>query len=83
MLNTGDFEENGFMIGKMKLPTRVIQEGWYKNRSPQTNARAFFNGHTANRWIKNLGIQLSSQVNQMARLSLKPGFNFPPPTNQK
>jgi len=69
-LSAGDFEENGFMIGKMKLPTRVIQERWYKNRNPGTNARAFFNGHTANRWIKNLVMQLSSQVNQMVRLSL-------------
>ncbi|MDP2721425.1 MAG: hypothetical protein Q8O72_01605 [Bacteroidales bacterium] len=43
-LSAGDFEENGFMIGKMKLPTLVIQEGGYKNRSLGTNARAFFNG---------------------------------------
>jgi len=34
MLNKGDFKEYGFMIGKIKLPTRVIPEGGYKNRSP-------------------------------------------------
>jgi len=43
-LTAKDFEENGLMIGQMKLPTLVIQEGGYKNRSLGTNARYFFNG---------------------------------------
>ncbi|MEZ5197506.1 MAG: hypothetical protein R2764_14255, partial [Bacteroidales bacterium] len=43
-LSAKDFEENGRMIGQMKWPTLVIQEGGYKNRSLGTNAKFFFNG---------------------------------------
>ncbi len=44
-----DFEENGRMIGQLGLPTLVIQEGGYKNRSLGTNARHFFSGlHVGN-----------------------------------
>jgi acetoin utilization deacetylase AcuC-like enzyme/GNAT superfamily N-acetyltransferase len=39
-----DFEQNGRLIGQLKLPTLVIQEGGYKNRSLGTNAKFFFNG---------------------------------------
>ncbi|PIQ34327.1 MAG: acetylpolyamine amidohydrolase [Bacteroidetes bacterium CG18_big_fil_WC_8_21_14_2_50_41_14] len=39
-----DFEENGRMIGKLKIPTLVVQEGGYKNRSLGMNAKSFFNG---------------------------------------
>ncbi len=39
-----DFEQNGHLIGRLKLPTLVIQEGGYKNRSLGTNAKFFFNG---------------------------------------
>ncbi len=39
-----DFEANGSMIGKLKLPTLVVQEGGYKNQSLGINARAFFTG---------------------------------------
>lgn len=43
-LSASDFEANGRMIGELKLPTLVIQEGGYKNRSLGTNAKFFFNG---------------------------------------
>jgi len=39
-----DFAANGAMIGKMRLPTLVVQEGGYKNQSLGINARAFFTG---------------------------------------
>lgn len=39
-----DFEENGRMIGQLKLPTLVVQEGGYKNRSLGINAKSFFTG---------------------------------------
>jgi len=39
-----DFELNGLKIGALKLPTLVVQEGGYKNRSLGINARHFFNG---------------------------------------
>ncbi len=43
-LNAKDFEMNGLKIGSMKLPTLVVQEGGYKNRSLGINARNFFMG---------------------------------------
>lgn len=39
-----DFRQNGEMIGNLKLPTLVVQEGGYRNQSLGTNARAFFTG---------------------------------------
>ena len=39
-----DFSANGAMIGRLKLPTLVVQEGGYKNQSLGINARAFFTG---------------------------------------
>ncbi|MBU3926879.1 MAG: histone deacetylase family protein [Bacteroidetes bacterium] len=44
ILGAKDFEENGRMIGQLKMPTLVIQEGGYKNRSLGMNAKSFFNG---------------------------------------
>lgn len=43
-LTSNDFEENGKMIGKMKIPTLVVQEGGYRVRSLGVNARRFFEG---------------------------------------
>ncbi len=39
-----DFEANGAMIGRLKLPTMVSQEGGYRNQSLGSNAKAFFTG---------------------------------------
>jgi len=43
-LRAKDFEVNGRMIGSLKLPTLVIQEGGYDNRVLGINARHFFTG---------------------------------------
>ena len=43
-LSAKDFEENGFMLGQLKIPTIVVQEGGYKVRSLGINARRFFEG---------------------------------------
>ncbi|HEY0839117.1 MAG TPA: GNAT family N-acetyltransferase [Vulgatibacter sp.] len=43
-LGTKDFEQNGRMIGAMRLPTLVVQEGGYDSRVLGANARAFFVG---------------------------------------
>ncbi len=43
-LSAKDFEENGMMLGKLQIPTIVVQEGGYKVRSLGTNARRFFEG---------------------------------------
>ncbi|MHB8765979.1 MAG: GNAT family N-acetyltransferase [Deferrisomatales bacterium] len=43
-LTAQDFERNGRMLGALKLPTLVVQEGGYKIRSLGTNARHFFTG---------------------------------------
>lgn len=39
-----DFELNGKMIGRLRLPTLVVQEGGYNNRNLGVNARHFFTG---------------------------------------
>jgi acetoin utilization deacetylase AcuC-like enzyme/GNAT superfamily N-acetyltransferase len=44
MLTAGDFYENGKMIGRLGLPTVVVQEGGYRTRSIGVNARNFFTG---------------------------------------
>ncbi len=43
-LSAKDFYENGRLIGALRLPVLVIQEGGYKNRILGTNAKSFFNG---------------------------------------
>lgn len=39
-----DFRENGQMIGRLGLPTLVVQEGGYRTRTLGTNARSFLAG---------------------------------------
>jgi len=48
-LAINDFEANGRMIGAMKLPTLVVQEGGYKIQTLGRNARAFFDGFVSAR----------------------------------
>ena len=43
-LATADFEKNGSMIGALRLPTLVVQEGGYGVRVLGRNAAAFFRG---------------------------------------
>ncbi len=42
-----DFETNGRLIGEMNLPTLVVQEGGYRNRTLGANALGFFKGLAA------------------------------------
>ena len=44
LLNTKDFEANGRIIGLLRLPTLITQEGGYGTRVLGTNVRAFFKG---------------------------------------
>lgn len=39
-----DFYQNGQLIGGLKLPTLVVQEGGYRTRTLGSNARHFFEG---------------------------------------
>ncbi len=39
-----DFTENGRLIGRLRLPTLVVQEGGYDTRVLGSNARHFFTG---------------------------------------
>jgi len=39
-----DFYKNGNLIGNLKIPTLVVQEGGYRNRVLGINARHFFQG---------------------------------------
>ena len=43
-LKAKDFYRNGDRIGKLKIPTLVVQEGGYRNRVLGINARNFFQG---------------------------------------
>jgi len=43
-LTAEDFEQNGKLIGQMKIPTMFVQEGGYDNRRLGANARRFFMG---------------------------------------
>jgi len=43
-LSANDFFNNGKIIGSLKKPTVIIQEGGYKNQSIGINARKFFEG---------------------------------------
>ncbi|OFX88709.1 MAG: histone deacetylase [Bacteroidetes bacterium GWF2_33_16] len=44
-----NFMSTGKLIGGLKIPTLIVQEGGYKNQSLGSNARAFFSGfYTAN-----------------------------------
>ncbi len=43
-LTAKDFESSGFAIGRLGLPTAVIQEGGYDTRVLGVNARRFFTG---------------------------------------
>ena len=39
-----DFHSTGKVIGSLKIPILIVQEGGYKNQSLGSNARAFFTG---------------------------------------
>ncbi|HDQ46084.1 MAG TPA: histone deacetylase family protein [bacterium] len=43
-LTARDFEENGRLIGSLRIPTLVVQEGGYDTRQLGRNARSFFTG---------------------------------------
>ena len=54
-LSSLDFKKNGRLIGAMGLPTVVVQEGGYRNRTLGKNADAFFRGlaESSPKWNKN------------------------------
>lgn len=43
-LRSADFERNGRILGKLALPTLIVQEGGYNTRNLGTHARHFFAG---------------------------------------
>ena len=43
-LQAGDFHQNGMLIGALKLPTLIVQEGGYLTRTLGVNARQFLTG---------------------------------------
>lgn len=44
-----DFRENGRAVGRLGIPTLIVQEGGYRTRTLGQNARAFFEGLVAGR----------------------------------
>jgi acetoin utilization deacetylase AcuC-like enzyme len=43
-LGSADFTANGRLVGGLRLPTLVVQEGGYRIRNLGVNARCFFTG---------------------------------------
>jgi len=56
-LRAQDFREMGARIGNLRLPTLVVQEGGYDNRSIGANARAFFEGLWSGTFLTNGGLR--------------------------
>ncbi len=52
-LKAREFRELGFRIGSLRLPTLVVQEGGYDNRSIGSNARSFFEGLWSGTFLDN------------------------------
>ncbi|MCA9149732.1 MAG: histone deacetylase family protein [Planctomycetales bacterium] len=46
-LSAKDFRNNGRLLGELKLPTLIVQEGGYRTRTLGRNALAFFQGMVA------------------------------------
>ena len=44
LLTPKDFESNGALLGRLNLPTLVVQEGGYRTKTLGVNARKFFEG---------------------------------------
>ncbi len=61
-LTARDFETNGRLIGELQLPTLVIQEGGYRNRTLGTNAVNFFKGLVATNTSADNGRRISSEA---------------------
>jgi len=59
-LSVKDFERNGALIGSLKLPTLVVQEGGYRNQVLGSNAKAFFRGFYLNH-IHNNNLNLTKK----------------------
>lgn len=91
-----DFETNGHMIGELGLPTLVVQEGGYRNRTLGVNARRFFKGlgNAILKWDNNKkkrqplrhGINLRFEVGEhdperIRYLSQQTGFFYPEELN--
>ncbi len=54
-LRAPDFREMGMRLGGLRLPTLVVQEGGYDNRSIGANARSFFEGLWSGTFLKSNG----------------------------
>ena len=51
-LGSTDFTANGRLVGELRLPTLVVQEGGYRMRNLGVNARCFFTGL----WVAAFGL---------------------------
>ncbi|MBN3034339.1 MAG: histone deacetylase family protein [Bacteroidales bacterium] len=61
-LTSGDFTQNGRMIGNLNHPTLVLQEGGYRIQALGSNARAFFTGFFGSRSILTKSDSLNLQT---------------------
>ena len=69
-LNSDDFEKNGELIGRLGLPTLIVQEGGYRTRWLGSNARRFFVGLWAG----------ANKVRRQPPLEVKPAAAIVPAT---
>ena len=56
-LDAKDFENNGRMVGRLQLPTLIVQEGGYRVRNLGRNARSFFTGL----WEESFGLDIPTR----------------------
>lgn len=49
IFGVADFRDNGRAVGRLGIPTLIVQEGGYRTRTLGQNARAFFEGLVAGR----------------------------------
>lgn len=64
-LRAADFEKNGEIVGELRIPTLVVQEGGYNTRNLGVNALHFFRGLHRGAW--------ETKVNSAGSQSQRPG----------
>jgi len=62
-----DFSEIGQRLGQLQLPTLVMQEGGYKNRSIGVNARHFFSGLWGGHFAEDTGKPANENLSEKGR----------------
>ncbi|RJP37157.1 MAG: histone deacetylase family protein [Phycisphaerales bacterium] len=70
-LSASDLERNGRLIGGLRLPTLVVQEGGYRTRTLGVNARQFFVGLAAADDLRDGGKRTRNRTSGQGRTAPK------------